>query len=202
MGSTLAIRSLVAHGALADLSDAAGQTPLHIAATFAKTDVAQILLDAGAQPNPRDRLGLTPLARTLRYPAVSGSGPVDTREVAELLKRFGALDPDAAPKTAGSRQSAGERDAAYSAAPPIRQMSDNPWIWKGVQNALLYANVKHEVEEILPLIEGPLLTVEVRFKGCTPPYNRTKVINDGDNWTIAGGSPADCGSPSDKASLP
>lgn len=91
---------------------------------------------------------------------------------------------------------------AYERAPSIRQMSDNPWIWKGVQNALLYANIESEVEEIRPLIEGSLLTVEVRFKGCAPPYDRTRVINDAESWVIAKGNPAACLKPSGKTSRP
>ncbi len=154
------------------------------------------------ESNPRDRAGLTPLARALRYPAVSGNGPVDTREVVEILQRFGAIDPDATAKTAGGKQPDGEREAVYSAALPIRQRADNPWLWKGVQNALLYAGVRHEVAEIRPLIEGALLTVEVRFKGCAPPHDRTRVINDANSWTIAKGSPVRCGEPADKAFEP
>jgi len=69
---------------------------LHVAATFAKASIAEILLDAGADPNRRDDRGLTPLAVALRYPAITGSeertGPVDTSAVVDVLKRFGATD--------------------------------------------------------------------------------------------------------------
>jgi ankyrin repeat protein len=105
-GSVVATRSLLSEGVPVDLQGMAGQTALHVAATFARPQVAEILLVAGADPNRRDDSGLTPLARALHYPAASGTGPVDTREVVDLLRRFGATEQDAASSAMTGNQAA------------------------------------------------------------------------------------------------
>jgi len=38
-----------------------GETPLHLAARYSRSDAAKRLLDAGADPNVQDNLGRTPL---------------------------------------------------------------------------------------------------------------------------------------------
>jgi Notch-like protein len=42
-------------------TDEYNETPLHLAARYSRADAAKRLLDAGADPNSRDRLGRTPL---------------------------------------------------------------------------------------------------------------------------------------------
>ena len=55
------LRRLIADGAEADVADADGRTPLHLAARSGSVDVARVLLEAGADPNRPDRYGHTPL---------------------------------------------------------------------------------------------------------------------------------------------
>jgi ankyrin repeat protein/HEAT repeat protein len=101
VGSVLAVRALLNEGAGVDVPGLGGSTGLHVAAKFARPAVAEILLKAGADPNRRDDGGLTPLGSALRYPAMTsherGAGPVDTRGVVDVLRRFGALDASAPP---------------------------------------------------------------------------------------------------------
>jgi len=102
IGSVAATRALLNEGAQVDAPGLGGGTALHVAATFGKSKVAEVLLQAGADPNRRDDNGLTPLERAEKYPAFTsqgkGAGPVDTREVVELLRKFGAIDQDASPR--------------------------------------------------------------------------------------------------------
>jgi len=101
IGSVSATRALITEGAQVDMPGLGGGTALHVAATFGKSKVAEVLLQAGADPDRRDDNGLTPLERAEKYPAFTskgkGAGPVDTREVVALLRKFGATDQDAPP---------------------------------------------------------------------------------------------------------
>ena len=101
IGSTLAVQTLLSQGAQVDARGMGGRTALHVAAVFAKPEVAEILLKAGADPNRRDDRGFTPLGLAMHYPAFTSNaertGPVDTRAVVEVLRRFGATNQDAPP---------------------------------------------------------------------------------------------------------
>ncbi|XP_044837858.1 neurogenic locus notch homolog protein 4 isoform X2 [Mauremys mutica] len=57
-----AVGELLAQGARLDAqTDATGETALHLAARFARASAVRSLLDAGADPNARDRAGRSPL---------------------------------------------------------------------------------------------------------------------------------------------
>uniref|UniRef100_A0A674J5F6 Uncharacterized protein n=1 Tax=Terrapene triunguis TaxID=2587831 RepID=A0A674J5F6_9SAUR len=56
------VGELLAQGARLDAqTDATGETALHLAARFARASAVRSLLDAGADPNTRDRAGRSPL---------------------------------------------------------------------------------------------------------------------------------------------
>lgn len=82
------IRLLLEAGAEVDCLTDWDQTPLHLAAAYTKdARHATLLLDAGANPNFRDRDGMTPLAWT----AISNNAPI----ASVLLDRGAdAHDPD------------------------------------------------------------------------------------------------------------
>ena len=63
-GSGNVVRALVRAGALVDAPSKAKQcTPLHVAARRGNTEVAEALVDCGADINARDTIGVTPLQR-------------------------------------------------------------------------------------------------------------------------------------------
>ncbi|KNC47076.1 ankyrin [Thecamonas trahens ATCC 50062] len=81
-GHTLLIHSLVeADGAMFDVPDARGWTPLHYAAHLDLPEAAQALLDAGAKATSADPAGLTPLHL---------AAMADAFIVAKLLVQHGA----------------------------------------------------------------------------------------------------------------
>jgi len=55
------LKLLLKHGAHPDPRDAAGRTPLHVAAGSARCDAVELLLEHGADPNLQDDRGRTPL---------------------------------------------------------------------------------------------------------------------------------------------
>jgi ankyrin repeat protein len=57
---------LLAHGAVVDARDNAGQTPLHYASARGDDSLAKLLLAKGADVNARDTHGKTPLYVTLQ----------------------------------------------------------------------------------------------------------------------------------------
>ena len=61
-GSEAVITDLLAQGAAINAqTDRTGETPLHLAARYARADAAKRLLDAEAGPNAQDNTGRTPL---------------------------------------------------------------------------------------------------------------------------------------------
>jgi ankyrin repeat protein len=123
-GSVLATRTLLNEGAHVDVPGLGGRTALHVAAQFARPEVAEMLLKAGAAPNRRDDRGFTPMRLAQHYPAITSNamGHVDTSAVVEMLKRFGAIDEEAPPGAKNSTVSPGsiargDRVAPGSLAP-------------------------------------------------------------------------------------
>jgi ankyrin repeat protein len=76
------------HGDEVNIADKDGFTPLHIAAQQQHADVATLLIEAGADPNARNRFGNTALWVAL-FNVRDGDG-----EVVRVLLDAGA-DPDA-----------------------------------------------------------------------------------------------------------
>jgi ankyrin repeat protein len=77
------VQDLLVRGARVTVRDSEGRTPLHVAASAANHEIADLLLAAGADPNATDRLGRTPLHAA----AIAGDGPT-----VESLLKWGA-DP-------------------------------------------------------------------------------------------------------------
>jgi ankyrin repeat protein len=79
-GSAEIVEILIAHGAKIE-SVFAGRTPLHVATTFAKFEIAELLLANGADVNAQESFGLTPLHRAAIWPR---------KDLIELLLKNGA----------------------------------------------------------------------------------------------------------------
>uniref|UniRef100_A0A8C0IQL9 Uncharacterized protein n=1 Tax=Chelonoidis abingdonii TaxID=106734 RepID=A0A8C0IQL9_CHEAB len=75
------VGELLAQGARLDAqTDATGETALHLAARFARASAVRSLLDAGADPNVRDRAGRSPLHSAIGADAL-GACQVSVRGV-------------------------------------------------------------------------------------------------------------------------
>ncbi|HYL85379.1 MAG TPA: ankyrin repeat domain-containing protein, partial [Candidatus Angelobacter sp.] len=74
-----------------------GQTPLHLAACWGRKDIAELLLASGADVNPKDNTGATPLYYATVGPPpneeVNGIAPPRENhpDVAKLLRKHGGL---------------------------------------------------------------------------------------------------------------
>ncbi|XP_073007760.1 serine/threonine-protein kinase 12-like [Typha latifolia] len=75
------IRELADSGVDVNFRDIDGRTALHVAACQGFADVAELLLEKGAQVDPEDRWGSTPLADAIHY---------KKQEVIKLLEKHGA----------------------------------------------------------------------------------------------------------------
>lgn len=85
LGDMNALQQLVTAGPhLAHAVDAGGNTPLHLAAWNGQTEATRWLLERGAQPNPANRRGETPLGLAANY---------HHADVVGLLLAHGALCP-------------------------------------------------------------------------------------------------------------
>ncbi|XP_042887541.1 transient receptor potential channel pyrexia-like isoform X1 [Penaeus japonicus] len=87
---TEAVLELVAAGANVNLADAAGITPLHMAAGGGHLSTLRILLSRGAPPDPIDNHARTPLHYAARA-ANPGPGGSNFVSVVEMLLSAGAL---------------------------------------------------------------------------------------------------------------
>jgi len=76
----------------------AGDTALHLAAAYSRTEIARILIDAGAKLNAKNRHGAEPLhAAAAGQPGSLSWNPVEQSKMLELLVKAGA-DPNATDK--------------------------------------------------------------------------------------------------------
>lgn len=76
----------------------AGDTALHLAAACYRTEIARILIDAGAKLNAKNRHGAEPLhAAAAGQPGSLSWNPVEQSKMLELLVKAGA-DPNATDK--------------------------------------------------------------------------------------------------------
>ncbi|GER28458.1 protein kinase [Striga asiatica] len=80
-GDSDGIKELLASGGDVNFRDIDHRTALHVAACQGYDDVAQLLLDHGAEVDSRDRWGSTPLADALHY---------KNHGVIKLLEKYGA----------------------------------------------------------------------------------------------------------------
>ena len=81
-------RLLIGAGALVNIRDENGMTPLHYAVRNGYAECAEVLLKAGADANATNRAGQTPLAMALQSQ--------QTNTAAEL-RWYGATEPSSAP---------------------------------------------------------------------------------------------------------
>lgn len=85
--SAAIVSDLISQGAAVNArADRTGETPLHLAARYARADAAKRLLDAGADANARDATGRTPL-----HAAIAA----DAQGVFQILLRHRATDVSA-----------------------------------------------------------------------------------------------------------
>ncbi|WOL14651.1 serine/threonine-protein kinase STY17-like [Canna indica] len=80
-GDLAGIEEVLTSGVDVNFRDIDGRTALHVAACQGFSDVVQFLLDRGAQVDPEDRWGSTPLADAVHY---------KNHEVIKILEKHGA----------------------------------------------------------------------------------------------------------------
>ncbi len=97
LGHHVVVAALLDHDAdVAAIDDLHSGTPLGWAVFYGHAEVARVLLERGANPNPKDRYGNTPMYYTSGgvEGELEGWGPTaapnDYRECAAVLRQFGA----------------------------------------------------------------------------------------------------------------
>jgi ankyrin repeat protein len=80
-GHVESARMLLERGAVIDIKNRSGETPLHQAVRWAEIELVRLFLERGADPNLANRYDDTPLEMALRF---------EEPEIAELLTEYGA----------------------------------------------------------------------------------------------------------------
>lgn len=113
-------------GADVNITDAAGMTPLHMAAFCGRADMARLLLARGANPRAESVGGTIPLESTNRSPTLA----------AAYLRLFGLPGVEAATIAAGRdgvrsllQPVSGEPDGRSPTAARLQAVADRYWAW-------------------------------------------------------------------------
>mmetsp|Transcript_31254 Transcript_31254/g.87645 ORF Transcript_31254/g.87645 Transcript_31254/m.87645 type:complete len:704 (+) Transcript_31254:67-2178(+) len=176
MGNASRSKRLLENGAKVGAADYDDRTALHIAASEGYLEIVLLLLDRGANPNPRDRWGNIPLADAMRH---------GNDEVAELLRKRGSdevklSDEDEAAlaiakrfpkkKSESSKSLEPQGDREQYATMPLGQLADmlkkhSEWpkftarALFAVHDILLQDNEKHERKGEAANLEIPELCI-------------------------------------------
>ena len=74
-------RRLLEHGAVINITNSFGETPLHQAIRWGEIELVRLFLEHGADPNLANRYNATPSEMALRF---------DTPELVKLLSEYGS----------------------------------------------------------------------------------------------------------------
>ena len=107
-GAIDAVEYLISNGAKIDILDAFGRTPLILGISAAEHfRVTQLLLKAGANPNIKDKYGITALGKIMK-----GHHEVEKKDTTDLLIKSGAK-PNVGPETRFRRDGSAIIDDDY-----------------------------------------------------------------------------------------
>ncbi|KAL8150896.1 hypothetical protein V2J09_020704 [Rumex salicifolius] len=128
------IREMLDSGLDINFRDIDERTALHIASCQGKTDVVRFLLGRGAEVDPKDRWGSTPLADAIHY---------EYQDVIKLLEKYGAKPP-AAPMRVQSEREVPE----YEISPEEIDFTDTFNITKGTFCVALWRGIQVAVKTL------------------------------------------------------